>query len=481
MAIPLEIRQVARPKNTVVKDYFGKYKVVKRTSKYVNGKAIPVDLEIVGEIIDFQFVPFETPIPVGQRSKKKKELIETGTDVKEYGNVAIFTKNSEDILEKLLKHFDDVTALKLYVIALIRCAYPKAVNRDLKHYYETSFLSEIFKKVGLSESLLPEFFEKTGRAYLRIKKFMEDRMQEFKGKVQIIDGTLKSYNSSDCTFSQWSRKGKVKGSKDFTLLYTCDLETKEPIYQRPYQGNMLDSSIFEDFLEKVPSNDEILIADKGFRTNAISDLLKQNKNIKYLLPLKRNTKFIKSENFIDKLTPVSIKGKQLLGSKEQINNKFYYLFKDLEIAGKESIGRYQRHLRKDNFDISEFKKEEEYFGTIAFESNVDLSLEDVYTLYDQRWEIEEMFNFYKNILELSKTRVHSEMKVYTTEFINYLSLIIGTRVKNQFIKLDLHKNYSFKQIIEYLRSYKMEQISGKEWKKSKMLKYVQNLADLLNI
>ncbi|KNG79658.1 transposase, partial [Mycoplasma sp. HU2014] len=170
-----------------------------------------------------------------------------------------------------------------------------------------------------------------------------------------------------------------------------------------------------------------------------------------------------------------------LGSKEQINNKFYYLFKDLEIAGKESIGRYQRHLRKDNFDISEFKKEEEYFGTIAFESNVDLSLEDVYTLYDQRWEIEEMFNFYKNILELSKTRVHSEMKVYTTEFINYLSLIIGTRVKNQFIKLDLHKNYSFKQIIEYLRSYKMEQISGKEWKKSKMLKYVQNLADLLNI
>ncbi|WP_051067126.1 hypothetical protein [Mycoplasma yeatsii] len=76
MAIPLEIRQVERPKNTVVKDYFGKYKVVKRTSKYVNGKAIPVDLEIVGEIIDFKFVPFETPIPVGQRSKKKKELVE---------------------------------------------------------------------------------------------------------------------------------------------------------------------------------------------------------------------------------------------------------------------------------------------------------------------------------------------------------------------------------------------------------------------
>nr|WP_307911023.1 hypothetical protein [Mycoplasmopsis bovis] len=55
----VEIRQVERPKNTVVKNYFGKFKVVKRTSKYVNGKAIPKDLAIVGEIVDYKFVPFE--------------------------------------------------------------------------------------------------------------------------------------------------------------------------------------------------------------------------------------------------------------------------------------------------------------------------------------------------------------------------------------------------------------------------------------
>nr|WP_307917174.1 hypothetical protein [Mycoplasmopsis bovis] len=147
-------------------------------------------------------------------------------------------------MEKLLTHFDSSTAYKLYVIAILRCAYPKAVNRDLKFYYETSFMSELFKKIGLSESLLPDFFEKTGRAYSNIHNFMLDRINEFKGRVQIIDGTLKSYNSDEVTFSQWSRKGKVKGSKDFTLLYTCDLYTKEPIYHRPYQGNMLDSDYF---------------------------------------------------------------------------------------------------------------------------------------------------------------------------------------------------------------------------------------------
>nr|WP_307923811.1 hypothetical protein [Mycoplasmopsis bovis] len=48
----------------------------------------------------------------------------------------------------------------------------KAVNRDLKFYYETSFMSELFKKIGLSESLLPDFFEKTGRAYSNIHNYV---------------------------------------------------------------------------------------------------------------------------------------------------------------------------------------------------------------------------------------------------------------------------------------------------------------------
>nr|WP_307929159.1 hypothetical protein [Mycoplasmopsis bovis] len=127
-------------------------------------------------------------------------------------------------MEKLLTHFDSSTAYKLYVIAILRCAYPKAVNRDLKFYYETSFMSELFKKVGLSECIITRLLWKNCVEHiLNIHNFMLDRINEFKGRVQIIDGTLKSYNSDEVTFSQWSRKGKVKGSKDFTLLYTCVL------------------------------------------------------------------------------------------------------------------------------------------------------------------------------------------------------------------------------------------------------------------
>ncbi|MBT1350982.1 transposase, partial [Mycoplasma bovis] len=49
------------------------------------------------------------------------------------------------------------------------------------------------------------------------------------------------------------------------------------------------------------------------------------------------------------------------------------------------------------------------------------------------------------------------------------------------IRLNLHQNYSFRQIIEYLRSYKVEVINDAEWKKRKVLKYVQDIAELLEI
>nr|WP_307914812.1 hypothetical protein [Mycoplasmopsis bovis] len=108
-------------------------------------------------------------------------------------------------------------------------------------------MSELFKR--LVYLIIFRFF-KNWWAYSNIITSV-DRINEFKGRVN-FDGTLKSYNSDEVTFSQWSRKGKVKGSKDFTF-FTLVLIYQRANLSRPYQGNMLDSTIFEDFLENVPA------------------------------------------------------------------------------------------------------------------------------------------------------------------------------------------------------------------------------------
>ena len=79
---------------------------------------------------------------------------------------------------------------------------------------------------------------------------------------------------------------------------------------------------------------------------------------------------------------------------------------------------------------------------------------DVYNAYAKRWEIEIMFNFYKNIIELDTVRVHGDYRLYATEFINFLSVLISSKVKNKLYETGLSPKYSYKQIFNYLSKSK---------------------------
>ena len=63
MAIPKDILAVQRPSSTVVKQRGTRFVIVKRTSKRVGNRVIPVDIGTVGEIIDGRFVERKSESP----------------------------------------------------------------------------------------------------------------------------------------------------------------------------------------------------------------------------------------------------------------------------------------------------------------------------------------------------------------------------------------------------------------------------------
>ncbi|GJG68361.1 hypothetical protein PRLR6025_18300 [Prevotella lacticifex] len=66
--------------------------------------------------------------------------------------------------------------------------------------------------------------------------------------------------------------------------------------------------------------------------------------------------------------------------------------------------------------------------------------------------------------------MHSDYSVYATELINFLSVVITTRVKNEFVKLELNKKYSYKAIFRYLSKYKKVRAKdGGKWSTATML------------
>lgn len=117
----------------------------------------------------------------------------------------------------------------------------------------------------------------------------------------------------------------------------------------------------------------------------------------------------------------------------------------------------------------------------------------MYEAYARRWEIEVMFSMYKGILDLDTVNVHSDYSIYTTELINYLSVIIGMRVKHILKNTPLSKNkngavkmisdaYSFRQILRYLSKAKMVRVGDSDkWVPAQMVKYVQELLKALSV
>jgi hypothetical protein len=93
-----------------------------------------------------------------------------------------------------------------------------------------------------------------------------------------------------------------------------------------------------------------------------------------------------------------------------------------------------------------------------------------------------MFNLYKNIIDRDTVNVHSDYRVYATEFINFISVIITTRVKNEIVKKELNKKYSYKQIFRMLSKYKKARTDKDgQWETITKLKYIEELTKTLDV
>ena len=473
MAIPKDILAVARPSSTVVKQRGNRFVVIKRTSKRVGKRVVPIDIGMVGEIIDGKFVAQVSP----KRTKKS-------IDIKDFGEVALCHKLGRDLLEELASIWSLNDAKRIYTIALLRAAYGDVRNRELMMHYVTSFASEWIPDVHLSEDSVSNFLQEIGQSYSLICKFMRKRIEEFGGKDLVIDGMLKDYNSKDGYLSEFSRKARTKGSKDLSLLYAFDPKSKEPIAVKPYPGNMLDQTTINNFISENKIVNGMMIMDKGFCSEALFEQVDKIEGLSYLIPLKQNSAMIKKYQMDNPTEHLhEYKDATILYKKEKMaNGKYLYSFRNPKIAYEQEVAYVQQADKKEKFDSEKYTGKRTLFGLIVFKSKKNLDPLTVYLAYAQRWMIEVMFDMYKNIIDRDTVNVHSDYRVYATELINLLSIIISTRVKNLFVKTELSQKYSYNQIFKMLSKYKKAKIEDNgNWRSVTMLKYIEDIVGQLDV
>lgn len=473
MPIPAEILAVPRPKSTRVKKSGERWLVIKRTCRREGKRNIPVDLGTIGEIINGKYVEI-------RKEPRKKQI-----DIKDYGEVKLCSDCAGDMLQELADVWDIADAKKLYCIAVLRAAYGAIRNRDLKLQYDTSFLSEMVPGVGLAENTVSSFLMSVGLRTGLITEFMNNRLKKYSTATVIVDGMLKDYNSICSSMSEFSRKGTKKGSKDTSILYAYSPELREPLAARPYPGNMLDSTAIEDFLTEMKVEKGIMIFDKGFHNDKVFEAIDRKEGLSYLIPLKRNSTLISRygmDNPSDHLQ--GYKDAVVLYKKVRMTNgKWLYAFRDPRLAFEQECSYVQSAASKDKYDSGRYQELKPRFGLVVFQSKDDLDPLIIYMAYLGRWEVETLFDLYKNIVDRDTVNIHNDYRLYATEFINFLTVIIAMRVKKRMVEKGLNKKYSQKEIFHYLAKIKKVRIGDKDdkWRNATTVNYIQDIAKSLCI
>ena len=423
MSVPAEVRAVARPKNTIVEDsgidspYRYSVRARGKISISASGNPSPGNGGVIGHIINLVYVP-----------KVQKTLDEP--EEMSYGMAALVQTQTEDIYKDLLSIYPVNDATNMMAIAFLKVLKPHIASNRYTTMYSKTFTRVYYKGCSLSKNSVTELMKRIGMDTARRIDFFRKRIERVDpSHLLAIDGTLREDNSRVNDLSAYSRKARVKGTKDISILYAFDTETKEPICSEVFPGNNLDSTAVNSFIKINKIDRGILVADKGFTLKNIEDQLKIHKNLHFLLPLKRDSALVSKYKALSFDTAFHYGDKSVLGKKVKLSNgRFLYCFKDVGRAGKEERSFVDNAIAKKNYKSEVYEEKEERFGTIAFISDLDLSLEDVYKMYDERWLLELMFAQYKGDIELTTTNVQGDYAVRGAEFINFIATVLTSRI-----------------------------------------------------
>ena len=455
MAIPEEIRNVERPVNSVVVDHGGcgplRYAVIERVGcKRVDGRNVPVDGRTIGHIVEGCFVAILDDVA--------SRIVE----LKDYADAVLIDQLSHSLLSELFSVYNVKDSMRIYAMALLRVVYPGVPYCRIGQKYELSWVSELFAGLPMGRNAICDFIQDLGRSCSLIAKFMQQRAASIAEDHHIlIDGTLKADNSEVNSLSPFSRKARLKGTKDITVLFAYDVEKREIVCSKVFGGNVLDEVSYESFLKESGVKTGIAMTDKGFPKKQAEAAFEGHPGLHWLDPLKRSDKRIEEHHMYDYAGMIDDCNIDVLYKKEKIGGCWLYSFYDRKRAVKEEAD-YFKHKKGKRYDPDDMKKRDEKFGTIVFESDIDADPAVIYRMYDLRWLIEECFRYYKHAIDLDDTKVHSDYSVIGSEFINFFSSVMTVRLVNKFDDCGLFKEMSYAGVMSELATAKKAKLPGSD-------------------
>ena len=381
------------------------------------GRAQKITKEYLGRITEEGIVSPKGKIP----------RFDSSISVKEYGASNVLTTIGTDILSELRKVFPAYGDL-IFTIASLRVIEQCPFKR-LEHFYKNSFLSEFFTGLNLSGAELSKFLKDFGGNREKIINFMKHFIG---GNEHIIfDGTNIVSKSEKMGINRAGYNAHKDYDPQINLLYAFACESKQPVYYRIIAGNVRDISAFKLSVTEAGLENIIIVADKGFGSEANFNMLNEAK-IKYIIPIKRNSTLFDTTK-LETGNKVNLDGYFMFNERPilyyRLNEVIVFLDSDLK-SREEKL--YLKNIENniESYSMNGFIERQYKFGTVVIKTNVSKPPQEIYCLYKERGEIEQSFDFLKNLLEQDKSFMQNEKSLETWAFINHISLMLDYKIYN---------------------------------------------------
>lgn len=469
MALPDWVQAFKEP-GKEIKENNGKYYLYERKTVYDKEKkqAKKITGAYLGRITQEGFI-------------SKKSVIVPATPIPdlEYGASKCLHDLSSDIRERLELLFP-ADWKEIYLLAVLRTIEMSPFKRVQERYLR-SYLSILYPGLDFSGKSLSLFLKRLGDRRPAMVEFMKAFIS---GTEHIIfDGTRITTCSENMYNSKMGYNNNGSYDPQINLMYAFSSKPEtSPVYYRTFSGNICDVKSFRDAVRESGIEDMVVIADKGFGSDANFGFLEEQ-GLRYLVPLRRNSRYFDRESIAcKKYTNTFLFNERPIwyferGTEKEGIKVITYLDKDLEL-------REQRDYMKrieceiEGYTEAGLFERADRMGILLIRTNMDMDGKEAYELYKKRALIEDSFDLLKNTLEADRSYMQKDVSFEGWAFLNHLSLMMIYRLYVRMKEADMLSGYSVKDCLFFLSGIR-KQRQGKNWETTLTTRKTDKILSLL--
>jgi hypothetical protein len=451
-----------RKEGTELRLIKGKYYLYSYKTVYDKNKKRPKKISgpILGSITEK-----EGFIPSGKRALEHVAASRRSIEVircKEFGVASLITSALSEYGKGLQKFFGDDWKL-IIAIAYCRFIY-RCPLKSIPFRLESSYLPELLELDHFNDKQASGTLNRIGGQPDKMLQYMKSFIGT--GDHILMDATNVLSQSQHISLAKKGYSNPLTFDTQFNLMYIYSAKSRMPVYYKLLPGNIREVKAFKNCLLEVGLEKAIVIADKGFYSEANVALLTEGA-LQFILPLRRDNALIdyapiKTNTFKKGNNYFLHEKRAVWYNKQELENGLsLHLFLDEPLRVKEENDYLVRiNTHPESYCVKKYLEKKDHFGTIALLTNLKSTEQDAYQTYKSRMLIEIMFDGMKNVLDADHTYMQDEQTLKGWMFINHITLQWYQHLYMELKAKDLLKQISVNDYIQLLTDVQKVWIDG---------------------